>query len=326
MPFPTDVASNYGYYARLMIALAVIAYADPMASIPGQVEPLGQQVVWGPAELVDGLGVSYSRAYITRRDSMDEYTLVIRGTNALSLQSWTLQDFDVGRAVPFNTLAPHAPPNALISQGTYNGMADLLSLKDSTGRTLVEYLRDVRPGRLYVTGHSLGGTLTPPMFALLNDTLYGGVYVENMAPFSFAGLSPGNAAFNTYFNGLFDPQLRWRFHNTLDIAPSMWASLSDIRNIYRSHRLFWDFLERDWLSLKFREGRRFGYEQPAGGWALEGQFDSTIVDDHLWAAQAAHQHHGPTYQMLVNAAFPDSGSTSIHFRQIRQPATQTAGR
>ena len=306
MSFFEQIAANYGYYVRLMIALAVIAYDDPMHSIPDRVEPLGVNVVWGPVEGDDGLGVSYTRAFVVHQPENDEYTVVIRGTNPLSLMSWTLEDFDVGNVVAFNTVAPDAPDSAVIAQGTYYGLAYLVALRDSTGRTMVEFLRQVHPEKLFVTGHSLGGTLTPPLFAYLNEMVYGGRNTGNMAPFSFAGLSPGNGAFNTYFNGLFDSGLQWRFHNTLDIAPYMWASLDSLQHVYTPNRLSWEWPESEWVPRKFREAAPHGYAQPAGGRALPGEFDRGLVADHLWPAQAADQHHGCTYMDLVRQEVPDS--------------------
>lgn len=312
------VPSNYAYYARLMAALAVLAYNDPMTSIPQQVEPLGVQVVWGPAEIGDGLDISYTRAFITRDTASGAYAVVIRGTNPLSLLSWTLEDFDVSTAVPFNTIVPTAPDSALISQGTYNGLAYLAELKDpATGKTMVEYLLQAQPDTLLVTGHSLGGTLVPPTFAYLHAWLSESDSTVTMLPFSFAGLTPGNAAFNAYFNGLFDPQLQWRFYNTLDIAPYMWWSLDGLQNVYSANRLSWGWPESGWLTGKFTQAAPIGYAQPAGGWPLEGTFDTSIVDDHLWVAQAAHQHHGCTYFGLVSAAVAaDTAGPSRNFQGV----------
>jgi len=321
-----ETTSNFGYYPRTMINLSVIAYSDPMSSIPAQVEALGLEVVWGPAELVDGLGVSYSRAYIAHRSDPDEYTVVIRGTNPESWLSWTQEDFDIGTTVPFSTYAANAPADALIAAGTANGMNDLLSLADpTTGQSIVQYLQQADPGYLYVTGHSLGGTLTPPMFGYLNYALYGGGFVHNMALFSFAGLTAGNAGFNTYFNGLFNPEFPWRYHNTLDIAPFMWWSLADIQNIYAPYSLSWGWPEDEWLTDKFNQAAGIGYAQPLGDQALNGVFNTSILDDYLWTAQAVYQHHGTTYQALVNAAFPVTDKTLVNFRGIRQPQPAAAG-
>src|SRR5215213_1338419 len=75
------LANNYNYYPRTMIRFCSISY-DDMGSIPGEVQQLGWEVVWGPAELVSWLDISYSLAYICRRKqpfATAEYTVVIRG-------------------------------------------------------------------------------------------------------------------------------------------------------------------------------------------------------------------------------------------------------
>ncbi|HSU16115.1 lipase family protein [Longimicrobium sp.] len=325
MPTPAETTSNFGYYPRTMINLAVISYDDPMSSIPGDVAALGWQVVWGPAELVDDFGVSYSRAYIAHRSTLDEYTVVIRGTNPDSWETWSLQDFDVGTTVPFNQLAPHAPSDALISTGTYNGMTDILSLADPvTGQSIAEYLAQADPTFLYVTGHSLGGTLTPTLYAYLNDVLYGGGYGHNMALFSFAGLTPGDAGFNTYFNGLGNPEFPWRYHNTLDIAPFCWWSPGDVQNIYAPWDLSWGWPEDEFMTNLFTEAAPIGYAQPVGDWTLPGNFNPSIIDDNFWTAQAIYQHHGTTYQSLVYAAFPVTAQTFVNFKGIRQPEPAAA--
>src|SRR5579872_3437613 len=197
---PDITAETYGYYPRLMARLCDASYLS-IDQIPVAVAALGQQVVWGPAQLVDSLGVSYSLAFICKAVNGSEYTVVIRGTNMMSWWSWMSEDFAIGSTQPFNKLAPHAPANAKISQGTYNGLTDLLKLTDPrTRQGIVAFLTATQPPVLYITGHSLGGTLAPPMFALLNDLLYGGGYVHNMALWSFAGLTAGDAGFNQYFN------------------------------------------------------------------------------------------------------------------------------
>lgn len=304
MPTPAEDVSSFNYYPNTMITLASIAY-DDMGSIPAQVAAQTDlTVVWGPAQLTHWDGIAYSAAYIAHRSDPDEYTVVIRGTDPESLSSWTGEDFDVSPTQPFDQFAANAPSDAAISQGTYNGLNDLLQLTDpNTGKGILAYLQEVNPGYLYVTGHSLGGTLTPPMFAYLNYQLYGGGFVHNMAPFSFAGLTPGNAAFNSYYNGLFNPEFTWRFYNTLDFAPLCWWSLTDVQNIYTPWNLGYGFPESDLLDPVFKKAEGIGYAQPLGGYALSGVFDTGILYQ-TWATQAIHQHHHTTYQTLVATAFP----------------------
>jgi hypothetical protein len=309
MPTPAEAAANtgdgYNYYPQTMIDLCAISYQD-IGSIPAAVEQLGLQVGWGPAQLVSDLGGSYSLAFVAYRSDPDEYTVVVRGTMLDSLEAWVNEDFDIGNTVPFNQFVPSAPAGAAISQGTANGMNDLLSLADpDTGTSLLSYLQGVQPQYLYVTGHSLGGTLVPPMFAYLNSALYGGGFVHNMALWSFAGLTPGNADFNTYFNSLFNPLFLWRLYNTLDIAPLCWWSQSGIESIY-TPPLSYGEPEKALFDLLFGLASGNGYAQPAdGGQALPGVFQSE-TGLFAWADEAMYQHHATTYQGLVAQAYPQS--------------------
>lgn len=301
-------ANEYNYYPRTMIRLCAISY-DDFNGIANEVQQLGWEVVWGPAELVSWLDISYSLAFICRRQrssAPDEYTVVIRGTNMMSWDSWEKEDFAVGATRPFNELAPHAPANALISHGTYRGTRDLLRLRDPDKNTsIVDFLTHAKPPVLYVTGHSLGGTLSPPLFAYLNDVLYGGNYVTNMALWTFAGLTPGDVNFNTYFNGLFNPQFAWRLHNNLDIAPFCWWSMDNIKNIYKANDLSWGWPEDDLIESLFARAQGKNYAQPLGNQVLLGTFNNEIIDEYLWTAQAMFQHHVSTYQTLVDDAYPE---------------------
>jgi len=295
---------NYNYYPWTLVKLNDISNSKT-EEIPAQVAGLGLEVVWGPAELKSPLGPSYSLMYACKNHETNEFTLVIRGTEVDSLIAWFSEDFAIHRTQPFSLLAPHAPADALISQGTYNGMRDLLSLKDpATGIGVVEFLQNAQPGFIYVTGHSLGGTLTPPMFAYLNDIFYGSKPINNMAMWSFAGLTPGDAGFNAYLKSLYNPDFSWRFFNTIDIAPNCWWSLSNIENIYVPFGLTWGFPEDDVIKELFKESESVGYVQPDGGIALEGKFNTGFIDDHIWGAQAVYQHVAPTYVEMVQAAFP----------------------
>lgn len=302
------LADNYNYYPRTMIRLCEISY-QKMNTIPAAVQGLGLEVVWGPAELVSLLGISYSLLFVCRNSQTGEYTVVIRGTNSDSLESWIFEDFDIDETQPLHQLAPHAPANALISQGTFNGLRDLLKVPDpATKQGVVEFLQQAKPKYLYVTGHSLGGTLSPPMFACLNDALYGGGTTNNMALWTFAGLTPGDAGFNSYFNGLFNAGFQWRLYNTLDIAPFCWWSPTDIEDIYKPFGLSSAWFDDIVIRELFSGAAKIGYAQPTPGLPLTGEFDDQhFADRNLWVVQAGHQHSSATYQTLVDTAFPVSG-------------------
>jgi hypothetical protein len=301
-------SSSYNYYPNTMITLCMISYS-PIGSISLQVQQLTDvQVVWGPAQLVDSLSkVTYALAYVAYRPDPKEYTVVIRGTTLDSATAWLTEDFEIGTTVPFTNFVANAPSDAAISKGTSDGINDLLSLGDPiTGATLVQYLQTIQDsGDIYVTGHSLGGTLVPPMLAYINDVLYGGGFVHNMALWSFAGLTPGNGAFNTYFSSLGNPLFPFRIYNTLDIAPLLWWNQPGLVSIYAPAYPYGD-LEAALFDPLFDLAAGIGYAQPAsGGTPIPGtlQIETGLVK---WLDQAAYQHHSTTYQTMVAAAYPQT--------------------
>lgn len=286
----------------MMMQLAAIAYdAKDLVRLSVDFHFMGKlKVVWGPEEAyhdVLGVPVPYSAAFIAQGPGEGEYTVVIRGTEANSLMSWITEDFEV-TPVPFSRFAANAPPNAMISQGTSNGLNDLISL-GQPGNGLVDFLTAADPTTLYVTGHSLGGTLTPALFAYLNYQLRGGVHVDNMAPCSFAGLTAGNREFNDYFNGLFTCPTPWRFYNTLDIAPILWeGTRADLEHLYESpnFKLPYEGAEAAVLDALLQAAQPTGYQQPGGGHPLTGTLDTSCTS---WIKEALAQHHHSEYLKLV---------------------------
>lgn len=308
------IGHRYDYYPNTAVQLCAIAY-DGMPDIPAAVSAsTGLTVVWGPAELRRWDGVSYSRAFIAGDAATGEYFVVVRGTNFDSLGSWLKQDFDLSTATPFGALPgvpPQVPADALIGHGTFNGMSDLIRLRDSqTGRSMVEFLAALEPRYLYVTGHSLGGTLAPVLFAYLNAVIDGGGPTRRQALWSFAGLTPGGAGFNAYFNAILpnSQAFLWRIQNSLDVAPLCWWSLNGIEQIYLPYVLRWGAIERDLVTDLFSHAATaaIGYTPAQPGLVLAGTFDRTFVDRTLWTGQALHQHHPATYQAMVQARYPNA--------------------
>lgn len=307
------VGHKYSYYPNTAIRLCSASYAS-IGDLPGAVSAsTGLTVVWGPAELKRWDGLSFSLAFMAGDPNTGEYFVVIRGTNFESLSSWLNQDFDIGKAARFADLPDTptcVPADALIAQGTFNGMCDLLGLRDPQSSTsLVEFVGNLERRYLYVTGHSLGGTLTPTLFAYLHATLNGDRPNRDMALWSFAGLTPGGAGFNRYLDSLLpDSQgFLWHIHNSLDVAPLCWWSLDGLRQIYEPYGLAWDFVDRHLLEHLMSDAANsgIGYAVPQQGLSLPGTFDRSIVDKDLWLAQALHQHHPETYRALVKARYPD---------------------
>lgn len=289
-----------------MIGLCVASYAEPPSSIDVSGVQPAQTIVWGPAWKSNPVsGESYTLMYVTNTTGTDEYTVVARGTNPESWTSWHLEDFDVATTQPLQGLVPGAPADARVSTGSYNGLNDLIGLVDATStQDVATFLGGVGASRLYVTGHSLGGTLVPPLFCYLSGAVP--ALAGAMTPFSFAGLTAGDDRFNTYFTGLFDASTAWRYHNTLDIAPNLWWSGSNVENIYvdvqPGKSLHWHFPEKDVLEKLFAEAAPNGYRQPPGGGVpLTGIFDDSFPERDSWLLQAMYQHHSTTYQTLLTS-------------------------
>ncbi|MDH5178188.1 MAG: hypothetical protein OEZ39_00855 [Gammaproteobacteria bacterium] len=299
-----QIQINPNYFTLTTIKLCVISYFDAHRIPEAVASDCGLRVVWGPAQLAHWDGIPYSLMFIAEKADSGELFVVIRGTNFESLSAWRSEDFAVGNSQPFAALPgnpPKVPTDALISQATFNGMTDLLNLRDpQTGRSAVEFLQASLAEYIYVTGHSLGGTLTPTMGAYLNAMIYDGQSNSDIAMWSYAGLTPGGNGFNQYFNQML-PNVLLRYHNTLDIAPYCWYAKDGIRDIYKPHKLAWSWAEEKLVDSLFTEAAHsgIGYAQPVAGIGLEGVFDSSIIEDYSWFAQALHQHHVSTYRYLI---------------------------
>jgi hypothetical protein len=300
-------------YLRQAIDLCVQAY-DPIDAIKHHVAhkvkgPHGEKfcVVWGPVQTTDRFGVAKSLLFIAINESSNEHYVVMRGTNPDSLTSWVTEDFEVGEKRDFADLfgnPPAVPQNTWISKGSFHGTNLLARMRDhQLKQSAVEYLKAAAPPAIYVTGHSLGGTVTPCFFAYLNAMLFGGAPVTKMALWSFAGLTPGGSEFNNYFNAMLvhQPHFLWRVHNDLDIAPLLWCAESKVRSIYSAHGLAISD-PADWLlSYLFHQAQNSGihYTQAqAAGFTLDGNYCGTEIS---WVGQALYHHHATTYQSLIHA-------------------------
>lgn len=304
----------FAYYPNTMVNLCCISYSA-MNTIIGEVQTYNPdlEVVWGPAELVSEFDVSYSRAFVARSKSTNEYITVIRGTNPTSLLSWIKEDFEVKNRIPINRLAPDVPNDVLISEGAFDGISYLMQLVDNnkygvgTKLRLLDFLVKEKPTNLYVTGHSLGGTLTPPMLVLLHAVLNKvGALPKFLCPFSFAGLTAGGDAFNTYFNSLLTGlSTPWRFHNSLDVAPLLFEDLQKVKDLYKPY-FEPSLIEKGILDWLFMEAGDKYAQPPGNDFQLQGVFVPMLND---FAKQGGQQHHAqPTYQYLVANAYPYSVS------------------
>jgi hypothetical protein len=126
-------------------------------------------------------------------------------------------------------------------------------MKDSSGQTMVEALskfaaNHTNPTTLAVTGHSLGGALSPTMALYLFDSQKlstgwnANQNINVIAVYATAGPTPGNRSFADYIThtaGLSDT-VTYAYssqYNSLDVIPQAWESgtLDKVPGIYESN-------------------------------------------------------------------------------------------
>ncbi len=208
------------------------------------------EVVWGPA--LYRLPVSISHLYdnfvvVARNGS--HYMVAIRGTNGHAPLDWVFEDFWLFPEESWQRFAGIDDTGGLnpkMTHGTHLGVSKLLFNParpgvPGEGKTLVEWFGDELGGgsdgvSVTITGHSLGGALSPTVALYLKDTQgrdggwdpAGAAHVTCVA---LAGPTPGNRDFGEYLTRRFDGDAA-RVVNPLDIVPMAWAGLGDIAGAY----------------------------------------------------------------------------------------------
>lgn len=229
--------------------------ADALVAYNGIVQKLGVlnakvgddwKVVWGPAVYSflpsndDKERRFDNLIYVAQNGETNQYVAAIAGTNGRALWDWLIEDTSVHETVPW-TLG-NSGSAGRISMATHTGLSVLLQIAPcpglpGEGQDLMAFLASVAGGEdmtVSTTGHSLGGALSPALALALVDER--GTWDPSgratVAPYAFAGATPGDAAFAAYFLSRFPNFVRvW---NTLDMVPHAWevAQLEEIPTLY----------------------------------------------------------------------------------------------
>jgi hypothetical protein len=258
------------------------------------------KLAWGPAVYHFSLGTLDDNMMYVVRDKNDpaHLVVVVRGTNSASILDWLVEDFDVVDQVPWPTAPPTPPPpghpttSKAISEGLH-----ILQTKTAEGgpvrnRLLLDFLQgqvnQYSSGlRLDVTGHSLGGALSPVLALWLHETLTGN---PQISVFPLAGPTPGNADFAAYYDSVLGSSTR-RLWNPFDIVPRAWGyeSMGTMADLYEP------FTGADLPTRGAVDGLRLllkdeGYTQiKAAQDSLPGAVYTQPGTD--WLAEAEWQHH-----------------------------------
>ena len=210
-------------------------------------------LVWGPeVAKLPGAIETDNLMYAVEKStgSVDQLAIVIRGTNPYGLLDWLEEDFEIHNMLSWRNVtgssvcegsakSPSMSP-ARISAGTQKALDMLIGLENDSQQSVKDYLKGWcqdnqgdTPRKVYVTGHSLGGLMTPVFSLWLAQELWSdgadgmpapcaGVQLE---PISFAGPTPGNEAYARCVEqelGKFGGGLQ-RIQNPLDLVPYAWA-------------------------------------------------------------------------------------------------------
>lgn len=207
------------------------------------------ELAWGPLAYRFPLARLYDNfMFVARRG--DEYLVAVRGTNGKAALDWIFEDFWILPESDWSAIAGVTPPPGLhprISAGTRLGLARLLGTPirgrvPGSGTCLVDFFREElrsRPSaQVKVTGHSLGGALSPTLTLFLADTQgrkegWDPGRAAALACVAFAGPTPGNPDFARYLEQRIGP-VSARVVNPLDIVPMAWnlGSLKKTPDLY----------------------------------------------------------------------------------------------
>lgn len=185
---------------------------------------------WGP--VVGEYGSDVTREYASNalyvaKNQEGQYVIATSATNPASFYGWFVEDFETSQMVPW--IATNTAPNApRISVGTSTGLAHLLAMVDNGGVSLMQYLTNTFSTsavqtQLVVTGHSLGGALSPVLALYIDQAQshWNPASTVIVTTMPTAGASPGNQAFSDYQNAIMGPRTL-RFWNKLDPVPHGW--------------------------------------------------------------------------------------------------------
>jgi hypothetical protein len=218
--------------------------------------PLGPwELAWGPGvlQVVPG-AVPANTMFVARHLETGELFVSIAGTNPFSAYAWLAEDFDVDETRPWAYGEAHG--RVATSKATLTGLRALQGMVPPPGLpgenlTLAEFMQEQMgegsgPVEVTISGHSLGGALSPTLGLWLLDTQqeWDPGARASISVYAYAGPSPGTNDFADYINGRLGDGLK-RIFNPLDIVTHAWnvSDLAEVKALYTpdiARDVLWD--------------------------------------------------------------------------------------
>lgn len=214
----------------LAMTLAATAYcSDPITTLNNLDN--GWTAVWAATTDING-----NIAFIAYNGS-SQYVVAIRGSllnfSWQAFDNWFIQDLNVYKQTAWTYPASDTQP--MVSQGSSDGLTDLIQLVNASGQTIYQYLAANAIGSnisIGVVGHSLGGNLAT-VFApwLLYQLQQNKITPPALFPvLTFAAPTAGNTAFAAAYDKSFPNS--WRYYNEIDVVPMASDSLRSAEQLY----------------------------------------------------------------------------------------------
>ncbi|WP_298427753.1 hypothetical protein [uncultured Kordia sp.] len=218
------------------------------------------ETVWGPVVYSHDHNSSFAVADNTMgayySKSQNLFVIAIAGTNSISSYGWIQEDFHVNKTAVWKDISGKGYGD--ISQGTATGLNILRNTMKYKNKNLLTGLKDfiirndVKLAEVAVTGHSLGGALSPALALYLSDkqSEWDPKKTMNISTYPTAGPTIGvhkvyswpSGETGKSFTDYFEEQIKknrikcFGIKNSLDIVPLAWnrTDLATIPSLYKN--------------------------------------------------------------------------------------------